>query len=208
MSARPDGGVSDSSNEPDIVGLRRRFRDRRRSLDIPTQSEHAQAALDRALEVTEITTATTVGAYLADDGELDPRPLIEMFENRAALVHLPTVGEDDVMRFRAWDAVSPLVEGRWGIPVPAEPSEPHPASDLDVVIAPVVAVDRHGTRIGRGAGYYDRALAHRLEHDGPPTIIGYAHHFQLVDGTLPRHPWDVPLDALVTHQETLRWNTV
>ena len=40
--------------------------------------------------------------------------------------------------------------------------------------------------------------------DGNPTIIGYAHHFQLVAETLPRHPWDVPLDVLVTEQETRR----
>ena len=74
-----------------------------------------------------------------------------------------------------------------------------------MVIAPLVAVDRSGTRIGRGAGYYDRALAHRLERGGRPAIIGYAHHFQLVDGTLPRHGWDVPLDALVTEEANLRW---
>ena len=154
----------------------------------------------------EIAAATTAGVYLVDDGELDPRPLIELLVGRAAAIHLPVVEEDDVMRFRSWDTVSPLTEGRWGIPVPAEPSQTRSADELDVVIAPLVAVDRHGTRIGRGAGYYDRALAHRLERVGRPVIIGYAHHFQLVDDTLPRHSWDVPLDVLVTgEQQILRW---
>ena len=44
-----------------------------------------------------------------------------------------------------------------------------------------------------------------LSVDGRPVIIGYAHHFQLVDHTLPRHSWDVPLDVLVTEQEARRW---
>lgn len=31
-------------------------------------------------------------------------------------------------------------------------------SEVDAVIAPVLAVDRDGTRIGYGLGYYDRAI--------------------------------------------------
>jgi 5-formyltetrahydrofolate cyclo-ligase len=193
------------AGELDVVELRRRLRARRRSLDFPTQRDHSYAAASQSPGVPEITTATTAGVYLADDGELDPRPVIELLVNRSAVVHLPVVDEDDVMRFRAWDTVSPLIEGRWGIPVPADPSQTRSAEELDVVIAPLVAVDRHGTRIGRGAGYYDRTLAHRLERGGRPAIIGYAHHLQLVDGTLPRHVWDVPLDVLVTEEATLRW---
>jgi 5-formyltetrahydrofolate cyclo-ligase len=191
--------------DPDVGELRRRLRARRRALDSATQRDHATAAAERALDLPEITTASSAGVYLADDGELDPRPLIERLVDRSVVVHLPVVEEDDVMRFRSWDTVSPLLEGRWGLAVPADPTETRAATQLDVVIAPLVAVDGDGTRIGRGAGYYDRALARRIGGDGNPTIIGYGHHFQLVDDALPRRSWDVPLDVLVTEQESRRW---
>lgn len=191
--------------EVDVGELRRRMRAQRRALDYATQRDHGHAITSRSLEVPEITTAETLGVYLADEGELGTQSLIEVLDNRGATIHLPVVGEDDVMRFRSWDAFSPLVEGRWNIPVPPGTGEIRSADQLDVVITPVVAVDRHGTRIGRGAGYYDRALAHRLERAGRPTIIGCAHDFQLVDQTLVRHEWDVPLDLLVTEERILRW---
>ena len=189
----------------DVDELRSRLRAKRRGLDFATSRDHSYAAVSRSLDLAELTSATTVGAYLADDGELAPRPLVEMLADRGVLIHLPVVDEDGLMRFRAWDPDAPLVEGRWGIPVPLEPSESRSADELDVIITPLVAVDRHGTRIGRGAGYYDRALAHRLVRKGRPVVVGYAHDFQLADDTLPRNPWDVPLDLLVTDERILRW---
>lgn len=181
------------------------MRAQRRALDDETRRERESAATARSLEVPEIAAAATVGAYLADDGELGTRSLLDALTDRGADVHLPVVGDDDVLRFRSWDTRSPLVEGRWGIRIPAESGETRSADELEVVIAPVVAADHQGTRIGRGAGYYDRSLAHRLERAGAPTIIGYAHDFQLVDQVLPRHEWDVPLDGLVTERQVLRW---
>ena len=161
--------------------------------------------MERSSDVPEITAAATVAAYLPDDGELDPGPLLELVAGRGAAVHLPSVDRDDVMRFGSWDGRSPLKNDRWGIPAPGDRAERRTADRLDVVITPLVAVDRDGTRIGRGAGYYDRALAHRLDRAGRPAIIGYAHHFQLVDDALARHEWDVPLDVLVTDREVRRW---
>lgn len=157
-----------------------------------------------AADLPEIAGAATLGAFLADDGELDPAPLVETLAERVSL-HLPVIGTNDAMRFRPWHRGTPLTEGRWGIPVPPDRGQDRGAGDLDVVIAPVVAVDRHGTRIGRGAGYYDRALHHRIGRPGRPTIVGYAHQLQLVEVALPRRRWDVPLDVLVTEAGVVRW---
>jgi 5-formyltetrahydrofolate cyclo-ligase len=68
---------------------------------------------------------------------------------------------------------------------------------LSVLFMPLVAFDDQGTRLGMGAGYYDRYIG-RLSHTLRPLLVGLAHEAQRSDQALPRNPWDVPLDAVVT----------
>jgi 5-formyltetrahydrofolate cyclo-ligase len=58
-----------------------------------------------------------------------------------------------------------------------------------------------------GGGFYDRSFAFKK---GPgrrkkPVLIGIAYQFQQVD-ELPRQPWDVPLDAVVTDTHLKKLN--
>ena len=78
-------------------------------------------------------------------------------------------------------------------------------ADHDVVLVPVVAFDADGYRVGQGQGFYDRALAAlaAARPDPGPVLIGVAHSFQQVDEA-PRHPWDVPLDAVVTESALVK----
>jgi 5-formyltetrahydrofolate cyclo-ligase len=73
-------------------------------------------------------------------------------------------------------------------------SAPERAPDL--IITPLTGFDRMGSRIGYGAGHYDRAFqqypgAHR---------IGLAWAIQEVE-LVPHDPWDVRLHAIVTERE-------
>lgn len=71
---------------------------------------------------------------------------------------------------------------------------PETLAEADVLFVPALAVDRAGVRLGRGRGYYDRALAYRRE--GAPVIaVLYPHEW--VD-RLPAGPHDVPVDAVLT----------
>lgn len=67
----------------------------------------------------------------------------------------------------------------------------------DLVLAPGLAVDRTGTRLGQGGGCYDRALPRR--RPGTPVVV-LLHPGELVvdDDALPRGPHDAPVDAVVT----------
>ena len=92
----------------------------------------------------------------------------------------------------------PFEPGAFAIPEPVG-GEVVALADHDVVLVPVVAFDADGYRVGQGQGFYDRALAAlAAPRPGPgPVLIGVAHSFQHV-GEAPRHPWDVPLDAVMT----------
>lgn len=83
---------------------------------------------------------------------------------------------------------------------PLSPTTP-PATDAttlrnaSLIILPALAVDRHGTRLGRGGGWYDRALTYRAPN---APIIAVCWPWELVASDLPREPHDVPVDALLT----------
>jgi 5-formyltetrahydrofolate cyclo-ligase len=84
---------------------------------------------------------------------------------------------------------------------PKEPSPRTPVdpSGIDVVIAPGLAFDAHGYRLGYGGGHYDRYLS-RLR---PETLrLGIAFHLQVVP-SVPHGPEDQPLDLVVTERETI-----
>ncbi|MFN7710093.1 MAG: 5-formyltetrahydrofolate cyclo-ligase [Holosporales bacterium] len=78
-----------------------------------------------------------------------------------------------------------LLQPTWDLP-PAQPS---------LIFVPLVAFDDHGHRLGRGKGYYDRALAAL----GPPRplTLGIAYGVQRT-AQLPVAPHDVPLDAVLS----------
>jgi 5-formyltetrahydrofolate cyclo-ligase len=74
--------------------------------------------------------------------------------------------------------------------------EPELETDMvDVVLVPGLAFDRFGTRLGYGAGFYDRLLPQLR----PSTVlIGITHDALLLEKPLPKDDFDVPMTFVVT----------
>lgn len=139
--------------------------------------------------------ATIVAAYHPMKDEISPYPVIEMLESVHGFALPWFAGRDSRMMFRAGPAVEP---GPWGL---LQPSREAPAVAPDLVLVPLVAADRHGTRIGHGKGHYDRALSHLRESGHAVRTIGIAWEHQISETALPADPWDQPLDAIATPGE-------
>lgn len=140
-----------------------------------------------------------IGLYLPNDGEMDPRPLLRRARTMRKQCYLPvldTLGSNRLWftPYRAGDA---LQTNRFGIPEPARAVRGRVrAGALDLILAPLVAFDRRGNRLGMGGGYYDRSLAF-LRHRRlwrRPHLYGLAFEFQQVD-RLHAAGWDVALDG-------------
>jgi 5-formyltetrahydrofolate cyclo-ligase len=80
--------------------------------------------------------------------------------------------------------------------VPAEGRQLGPTAigTAEVVVVPALAVDRRGVRLGRGGGYYDRALAHARRD---AVLVAVVFDDELVD-ELPAEPHDLRVTAVVT----------
>jgi 5-formyltetrahydrofolate cyclo-ligase len=93
------------------------------------------------------------------------------------------------LRFLKVGDLSELVAGPYGVLEP--PSGPRaPAPDL--VLAPGMAFDRQGNRLGRGAGFFDRFL-----HTNQYQFIGLAFACQLIR-RVPAYDHDQRISALIT----------
>jgi 5-formyltetrahydrofolate cyclo-ligase len=84
---------------------------------------------------------------------------------------------------------------------PKEPSTRVPVdpATIDAVIAPGLAFDREGYRLGYGGGHYDRYLS-RLRPGTPRVGIGF--DLQLVP-SVPHGPGDQILDLVVTERQII-----
>lgn len=189
-----------STPAPSRPALRRAMRARRRGLSHIEQRHATQGVLRRVLRAPWFARARTVGFYVAGDGELDPRPLLRAVVATRRGAYLPTLpGLPATLRFARANN-STLVPRRFGIPVPR--GRAVRAARLDLLFVPLVAFDRDGARLGRGGGFYDRALAAR-PGTRRPLCVGLAHGFQEV-AQLTVQPWDAHLDMIVTPNEIIR----
>ncbi len=179
--------------------LRKSIRKQRASL---TNMELVQAEHNLAIQAktsNRLLQARRILSYAPFAGEISPASLVNTIASKS--IHYPRITNFRLgqMQFYAADKIYNL--NRYGIEEPKAIGKPRPANSFDLLLIPLVAFDRSGTRMGMGAGYYDRALE-ALGHQTStkPYLVGLAHHFQEVK-SLERAPWDVPLDAILTDHE-------
>ena len=188
-----------STRADSLLALRRKLREKRRSVPDPVRraAERNAASLLGTLSV--VLRARRMAVYLSADGELGLESFIAEVQSGLTLTFAPVI-KGDQLRFAPLQHDTSLRTGRFGIPEPATRVYIDPRR-LDVVLTPLVAFDDRGTRIGRGAGYYDRHFKFLATRSRwvKPKLIGIGYEFQRVR-KLERQAWDIPLWAAVTER--------
>ena len=184
--------------------LRTSMRQRRQALSAQDRIDAAQALAEHLRGVPEIRQARLVAGYWAIQGEMSLHALLSPAPK--FVYCLPCLTADRHLRFAPWRFGNELVQNRYGIPEPDVPLQSqHVPQDLDIVLVPLLAFDRHGMRLGSGGGYYDRSFAFLKDVPRPvrPLLVGIGYDFQEVEALTPE-PWDVPLDLVVTNARLVR----
>lgn len=178
---------------PEKTAFRSELRARRRRLaaETPDAGQRA-AALWPAARFAE---ARVVALYHAAGSELDPSPLRGRL--KPGQVALPVaVSRQGPLIFRLHGAGQALVPDALGIPAPELSA---PAVLPDVVVAPLLAFDRRGGRLGQGGGHYDRTIAN-LRRMKRVFVVGLAYAGQELP-EIPLEPHDQRLDAILTETD-------
>jgi len=134
-----------------------------------------------------------VGVYLARSFEISLDPLISCLLESGVEVGAPRLDLEaqkmTFFRLRALDAVQ---SGPWNVPEPTS-NEPFLPS---VVLAPALALDKHGHRLGTGGGWYDRTLSPDI------LAVGVAFDFQIVEA-VPVEPHDRAMNWVFSEKRAL-----
>jgi 5-formyltetrahydrofolate cyclo-ligase len=153
----------------------------------------ASAAITTAL-LRGLAGARTFAAYVPDPDEPGYGRLPAAFTQLGARVLLPVVPPSGSELAWAVDT-GRLTPGRHGVLEPMGPRlGPTAIGTADVVVLPALGVDRRGVRLGRGGGYYDRALLH-VRPDA--VLVAVVFDDEFVD-ELPVEPHDRRVTVVVT----------
>jgi 5-formyltetrahydrofolate cyclo-ligase len=182
------------------TGLRAELLAARAAMEPEARAAAARSLRDALLGVPELEMAGTVAAYVSIGTEPDTRGLLFALWKRGTYVLLPRLLPDGDLDWASYEGPDSLAPGPRGLLEPTEPARgPDAVGSADVVLAPALAVDRAGVRLGRGGGSYDRALA----RVGPAILtVGLVYDGELVD-RLPAEPHDRHVRAAVTPSEGL-----
>ena len=179
------------------AALRRVLRERRAARD---EAARAAAGERLAAHVPGIP-AGAVAAFVGTRTEPPTLALLDALRAAGRRVLLPVLREDMDLEWAEFTGVDALRPARLGLLEPAGPSlglEGVAAADL--VLAPALAVDAAGRRLGQGGGSYDRAL----ERAAAP-VVAIVFDDEVRDEPIPVEDHDRPVAGVLTPPGGLRW---
>jgi 5-formyltetrahydrofolate cyclo-ligase len=181
------------------TSLRHELRKQRNQLPDNVRAEYDRAIQHHLSGLIGDRDVRSIAAFWPFNGEPDITPLFGPLMENGIELALPVVssGSENKMQFHAWQAGAALAKNRYGIPEPCRTAKVT-LSQVDMLIMPLVAYDRHGNRLGMGGGYYDRHLE-SLRDSPAPLRVGVAYSLQEID-SLDNNIWDIPLHAIVNER--------
>ncbi len=163
-----------------------------------SRDEASRRIQEKLISSKEFISARTVMSYISTDMEVDTTHLNrKMLEDGKKLV-VPVIDtERQEIIASELKSIEDLIKGPFGIYEPRGGLKKRvTVEEIDLIVVPAMAYDRHNMRLGRGKGYYDRFLADK--NLSRTKTVGLAFRFQIVD-LLPSDPHDIPVSTVITN---------
>lgn len=182
--------------------LRREMRQALKALTDEQIAEWSRRIVGHLALLPELSAAgANVSIFGGLRGEPDLQPLIAWLGGQSGTAALFAI-EGDALAAREVRSESDWICGRFGVWEPRPDARQIRAEELSVILVPGLAFGKaDGSRLGRGAGYYDRLLS-------DPRVkakrIGVCFAIQVRD-SIPAEPHDERMDVVVTERGASRW---
>ncbi len=170
----------------------------RRALSASEKEERSRALTGNLISLKAYQEAKRILTYLAMPGEADLDPLIRRALADGKEVYVPVCLAAHQMEAGRLLDMEHFVKGPYGLrDLPKGYSTISP-EEIDLVLVPGVAGSPDGTRLGMGAGYYDRYLS-KVPYEKRVLVLW---DFQVVE-ELPSEPFDQFMAAIVTDTDII-----
>jgi 5-formyltetrahydrofolate cyclo-ligase len=163
------------------------------------KDELSKAICARFMALPEYTSAKTVMFYIDVRSEVRTRHTLPDALASGKKIIVPWCNDKSELELFHVTNMDELAVGMYKILEPKTelrllPEKMAQAADLDLVMVPGVAFDRHGGRMGHGKGYYDKLLQH-ARRDTP--LVALSFECQLFP-EIPTAAHDIFMDKIVT----------
>ena len=175
--------------------LRRALVAQRSDMDAVQREKCGRMACERLLQSALWERASGVLLTVSTPQELDTMPLLQAALGQGKPLFLPKCSGEK-MSFYQLSELADLRPGAFGLWEPPEKAPLVPSPDL-LLVAPAVACDRQGFRLGMGGGYYDRFLK---GFEGTTVCLVFE---ELLFECLPKEAHDVPVQVVMTQSRDI-----
>lgn len=159
---------------------------------------------EQARQANLIHSFTTVAAFASMGSEMSMTPMLQTLFDSNCRVLVPRLGEGTDIGWSELDSIHDLrdqtnSDGSTNTHRPQEPSNsvcgPEALKNAGLIIVPAFAVDHEGFRLGRGGGWYDRALEYRAVGS---RVVAICWPWEPTDKPVPHEAHDIPVDGVLT----------
>ena len=179
--------------------LRQHYKNMRDSLSQEHASEKSLNIIARLKQLDVFQNANTVMCYTAFRSEVLTLSLMQYIlqTDKKLLLPVTTTKNGDMHAQQIYN-IDDLTHGNFGILEPEQNSFSYNTHDIDIILVPGLAFNRHGYRIGYGKGYYDRFLPSCIN----ATTIMLAYSLQEC-GCAFQDTNDIPMNYIITDKELI-----
>ncbi|MBL8029164.1 MAG: 5-formyltetrahydrofolate cyclo-ligase [Fibrobacteres bacterium] len=186
--------------------IRKHTRSALKELSLENRERENKAITDAILKMDEYRNASSIFVFLSLEEEFDTKEIVLDALKTGKKVFVPYCLPEtkEIKTVQIHDLENDIEIGHYKIPEPKLSLRREQQSEdikIDFLIVPGLAFDREGTRLGRGAGYFDRFLP---AYKSKSPIICPALSAQIYHYTIPKEAHDIMPDAVVTESEIMR----
>ncbi|WP_080795944.1 5-formyltetrahydrofolate cyclo-ligase [Corynebacterium pacaense] len=174
--------------------LRRKLLDARATMPADLRHREDAALVAHVSYFLRSTRPKRVAAYVPGRTEPGGRLFLDAIHSEVPALILPLSLEDGRLDWALYQGPTNLVKGAFGIWEPSGPRlGPEALNFCDLIIAPALACTPGGIRLGKGGGFYDRALATGVR----ATVATTLYNGEIRDD-IEVEDHDLPVNVIIT----------
>ncbi|MBK5243375.1 5-formyltetrahydrofolate cyclo-ligase [Clostridium sp.] len=182
------------------VNIRKCILNKRQLCDSETSMKWNKSIFTKLVNSEFYKKSTVIFIFVSFEDEVDTHQIINRAISDGKIICVPRIQSKATgIEIFKINSLTELRPGYYGILEPLERCPEVDSKNIDLIIMPGVAFDRHGGRVGYGAGFYDiflNKMNRRVDK------IALAYQFQVLN-EVPMNELDVTIDGIITEEEII-----